>query len=225
MALTLNLEFLEQNDNLALKITDNAETYHAVDNSTGWGVPNPVVTDIVDSTDDVTVNKYHLLLDVTYTGSDAVSVTYTQLNLYDVNGAAFIDTADLTWTIDAADLVDLSDGQSQGTDENALFDGKYDFVYQLVSNINHSSVITTHSVSILLDGNVRVKIYNQLRQISTIYNSTELYVPIYHHQFKDILNVSLKKALFDSMLSGVSHSATNDILNLLDTIERLTLND
>jgi hypothetical protein len=223
MALELSLEFLQQNDNKAVQITDSSGTYHAVDNDTGWGAPNEAVTDIVESTDDYTASKYHLLLNVNYTGSDSVTIVYDQLNLYDVNGGPFADASDLTWSINPADLV--SGGAAMGDSDSELLDGKYDFTYLLVSNSNHATVAATTDVSILLDGNIRVKLYNQLRQISTIYNSTETFVPIYHPDFKDILETLLKKGLFDSMLAGVTHAATEDVLNLLDTIERLTLND
>jgi len=223
MALSLSLSFLQSNDNETLQITDDSGTYHAVDNPTGWGTPNEAVTDIVVSTDTTTAGKYHLLLSTDYTGSDGVTTTYDQINLYDHNGAAFVDTSDLVWTFDPSHF--SASGTAMGESDDTLLDGKYDFVYQLVSNSDHSDVKATLSKSILLDGNVRVKVYNQLRQISTIYDSTETFVPIYHHDFKDILRTLLKKGLFDSMIAGVAHSATDDVLNLLDILERLTLND
>jgi hypothetical protein len=223
MAFALGLSFLEQNDNLALQITDTGGTYHAVDNDDGWGSATYEVTDIVASSDTTTASKYHLLLDITYTGSDAVQVTYDQINLYDLNGGAFTDASDLVWLIDAADLSDA--GTAQGTDEDELLDGKYDFTYQLVLNSNHSTVYATYSESILVDGKVRVKVYDQLRQILTIYDSTELFVPIYHHQFKDILTVELKKGLFDSMIANVSDARTDEVISTLDVMERLTVND
>jgi hypothetical protein len=223
MALELTLTYLEQNDNLALQLTDTAGTYHAVDNTTGWGSPNEAVTDIVASSDTTTASKYHLLLDVTYTGSDATSTVYTQLNLYDVNGGAFADAGDLVFLLDASDFV--SSGTAMGTAEDVIPDGKYDFVYQLVSNSNHATVAATMSESILIDGVVRVKIYDQLRQIPTIYDSTELFVPLYHHQFRDILVSLLKKGMFDGMLSNVSDARSDEVLDTLDIIERLTIND
>ena len=213
MSLSLSLAFLEQNDNLALQVTDDVGTYHAVDNATGWGAPNPAVTDIVADADKTTPAKYHLLLDVTYTGSDAVSTIYDQLNLYDVNGGAFVDAGDLVWLLDAADLVATDGSGAMGTDEDELLDGKYDFVYQLVSNSNHASVTSTDSTSILLDGKVRVKIYDQLRQISTIYDSTEETIPIYHPNFREILVTELKKGLFDSMIANVSFANSDNVLS------------
>lgn len=222
MALELSLSFLEQNDNTALQITDDSGTYHAVDNPTGWGAPNEAVTDIVESTNE-TVGKYHLLLGVTYTGSNAVPIVYTDLNLYDLNGGAFADVTELTWSVDPADLV--SGGIAQGSSEDTLLDGKYDFVYSLVDADDHSSVAATLSISILLDGKVRVKVYNKLREIPTIYNTTDQVVPIYNDSFREILTTLLKKALFDAMLAGVTHSNTDDVLDILDTLERLTLND
>ena len=219
MAFTLEVSWLEQNDNLALQLTDDSNTYAY--NGTGWGAPNPVVTDIVASSD-TTVGKYHLTLDITYTGSDAVSTTYDQINLYDLNGGAFSTVDDLVFLIDAADL--SASGTAQGTDEDALLDGKYDYTYTL-SEADTGTTTQTTTGSILVDGKVRVKVYDQLRQISTIYDSTEVFVPIYHHDFKDILTTLLKKSLFDSMITNVSFAREDEVLSLLDVIERLTIND
>lgn len=222
---TLDLSFLQQNDNLAIQITDEAGTYNNPDNTGGWGSGTVLVTDIVVSTDETTASKYHLLLDITYTGSDGVSTTYEQLNLYDLKGGAFTAATDLVWIIDAADLVATDGTGAMGTDEDEMLDGRYDFVYQLVSNSNHAVVIATHSTSELVDGQVRVKIYDQLRQIDTIYESTEETVPIYHPNFREILVTELKKGLFDSMLSNVSFANSDEVLSTLDAIERLTIND
>lgn len=222
MALDLSISYLEQNDNLALQITDEAGTYLVTDNEGGWGSPNEDVTDIVASTT-TTAGKYHLTLDVTYTGSDAVTVTYDQINLYDHNGGAFADASDLVWTLDAADLI--SGGVAMGTDEDEILDGKYDFVYQLVDADNNSNVVDSYSESILIDGVVRVKVYDQLREIPTIYDSTEDFLPIYHHQYRDILVALLKKGMFDGMLANVSTARADEVLDTLDIIERLTVND
>jgi len=221
MGLELTLTFKEQNDNKALQITDATGTYSA-DNLTGWTSPNEEVTDIVASSDTTTASKHHLVLDVTYTGSDAVAITYTRLNMYDVNGGAFTTPAGLVFLIDPSDLVDS--GVAQGTADDELLDGKYDFTYILKSNSADNSV-DSHSDSILIDGKVRVKCYDQLRQIPTIYDTTELFIPIYHTQFKDILTALLKKGMFDGMLSNVSDARSDEVLDTLDIVERLTVND
>ena len=136
---------------------------------------------------------------------------------------AFADAGDLVFLVDAADLV--SSGVAMGAATDPLLDGKYDFTYQLVSNSNHATVAATYSESILLDGIVRVKIYDQLRQIPTIYDSTELFIPIYDPQFRDILVIELKKGMFDGMLANVSDARSDEVLDTLDIIERLTVND
>ena len=221
MGLELSIAFLEQNDNKALQITDDTGTYSA-DNLTGWTTPNEEVTDIVASSDTTTASKHHLWLEVTYTGSDAVAITYTRLNLYDVNGGAFTTPSNLVFLIDPADLVDS--GTAQGAADDELLDGKYDFTYYLTANTT-DAIVDSYSEQILLDGKVRVKCYDQLRQIPNIYDTTELFIPIYHEQFKDILTPLLKKGMFDGMLSNVSDARADEVLDTLDIIERLTVND
>ena len=229
MALELGLTFLEQNDNVALQLTDDTgET--TTGTATGWGVvsslaPNPatdVYTDIITSTG-TTAEKWHLKLDVTVTTSDSVSTTYDQLDLFDLNGGAFVDVGDLIWVIDPSDLI--SDGTAMGTDADELVDGIYDFTYSLLDAPTDLVIEDSLSVSVLIDGKVRVKVYDVIRQIPTIYTNTDQALSIFGSEFKDILIALLKYGIFRGMISNVCDANETEILNTLDTLERLTTND
>ncbi len=230
MALELKLQFLEENDNTGLQLTDNTGTT-ATGTATGWGVvsslaPNPatdLVTDIVASATS-TAEKWHLVLDVTVTTSDGTETTYDQLDLYDLDTTGpFATVADLVWVIDPADLE--TGGEAMGEADAELADGIYDITYSLLdapTDVVEESVLTT---SILVDGKIRVKVYDVIRQISTIYTNTNEELPIFNPDFRDILVALLKYGMFRSMLANVSDGNQTEILNLLDTIERLTTND
>ena len=231
MALELALDFLEANDNTGLQLTDaTGET--ATGTTTGWGVvsgeaPTPATdlyTDIVASADVLTAAKWHLLLDVTMTPTDGTPIVYDQLNLYDLDTTGpFVAVGDLVWGLDPADLV--SGGIAQGAEDDELIDGVYDIVYSLVVNSAHATVEYTLETSILVDGKVRVKVYDVIRQISSIYDCTNEEEPIYNPEYRDVLVSLLKYGMFRSMIANVADSNETEILNILDTLQRLTIND
>lgn len=231
MALDLSLSILEENDNTGLQITDATGTT-ATGTATGWGVTaveqNPpatvVVTDIVAGSDVTTASKWHLLLDVIVTTSDGTSTTYDQINLYDLDTTGpFADNTELVWVIDPSDLVSDSEAMGESTDE--LVDGIYYITYSLVDNAAHGTIEDAFSVTILVDGKVRVKVYDVIRQIQSIYNCTNEEQPIYNKEFRDVLVALLKYGIFRGLLANLSSGNTTEILNILDTLERLTTND
>jgi len=231
MALELALSFLEKNDNTGLQLTDDTGTT-ATGTTTGWGVasslaPNPatdVVTDIVAAAV-TTAEKWHLQLDVTVTTSDGTETTYDQIDLHDLDSTGpFATVADLVWVIDPADLV--SSGTAMGAATDELVDGIYDITYSLwdapTDTTTEESVLET---SILVDGKVRVKVYDVLRQIQSIYDCTNEEEPIYNPAFRDVLVALLKYGMFRGMIANVSDGNQTEIQNILDTLERLTIND
>jgi len=230
MALDLALTFIQENDNTGLQVTDNTgET--ATGTATGWGVvsglaPNPATdlyTDIVASAT-TTAEKWHLKLEVDVTISDGTITTYDQIDLYDFDTTGpFAAVTDLTWIIDPADLV--SDGTAMGAATDELVDGIYDITYSLLDAPTDLIVEDSLETSILVDGKVRVKVYDVLRQISTIYNCTNEEQPVYNSEFREILVALLKYGMFRGMIANLSDGNTTEILNILDTLERLTIND
>jgi len=231
MALELSLAILQENDNTGLQLTDSTGTT-ATGTATGWGVvaveQNPpatvVVTDIVEDSDVATAAKWHLLLDVTVTSSNGTPVIYDQINLYDFDSTGpFADETELVWVLDPADLV--SGGTAMGLADDELLDGIYDITYSLVDNSDHPTIENALETKILVDGKVRVKVYDVLRQIQSIYDCTNEDEPIYNPEYKDILVALLKYGMFRGMIANVCDSNETEILNILDTLERLTIND
>ena len=230
MALELALSFLEKNDNTGLQITDaTGET--ATGTTTGWGVvsgqaPNPATdlyTDIVGSAT-TTAEKWHLKLDVTVVTSDGTSTTYDQIDLYDLDSTGpFAAVGDLVWVIDPADLV--SGGTAMGDSDDELVDGIYTFTYTLLDAPTDAIQEDVLETSVLIDGKVRVKVYDVIRQIQSIYDCTNEEEPIYNPDYRDILVALLKYGMFRSMVANVTDANTTKILNILDTLERLTIND
>lgn len=230
MALELALTFLQENDATGLQITDATGTTET-GTTTGWGVvsgqaPNPATdlyTDIVASAT-TTAAKWHLKLDVTVTTSDGTSTTYDQIDLYDLDSTGpFIAVGDLVWLIDPADLV--SGGTAMGAATDELVDGIYDITYSLLDAATDAVEEDVLETSILVDGKVRVKVYDVLRQIQSIYDCTNEEEPIYNLEYRDILVALLKYGMFKGMIANVSNSNETEILNILNTLERLTIND
>ena len=174
MALDLSISFEQSNDNKTITITDTTGTYSA-DNVTGWGSPNIDVGDIIEAQYS-TVDKYHLILDVSITDSTGTETAYTQINLRDHNGADFTEPADLVFEINASHLI--SSGVVLGTSDDELPDGLYAIDYRIVdasdsTQTETNGVTTTDNYIVdtiyLVHGVVKAAVYDQLRQIPTDY--------------------------------------------------------
>ena len=230
MALDLQLLFLQENDNTGLQLTDDTgET--STGTTTGWGVvsgeaPTPATDDYADiiTSAATTAAKWHLKLDVIYTGSDGTEITYDQLDLFDLDTTGpFAVVGDLVWVLEPSDL--SVSGDAQGSSGDEFLDGIYDFTYTLLDAPTDAIEEDKLEESILVDGKVRVKTYDVIRQISSIYDCTNEEEPIYNPKYRDVLLALLKYGLFRSMIANVSDGNQTEIENILDTIERLTIND
>lgn len=214
MALELSLGKSQSNDAITLTLTDTAGTYHAADNPTGWGGGTYEVANIVASTDTTTSSKYHLLLDLTVTDKNGDSTSYDQINLYDHNGGSFTDTGDLTWDFTPADF-DVS-GTSMGAATDKLDDGVYVFIYQLVLNSNHSTVYATLTEGFIVDGDVKIELYDMLRQVPDDYDNEAL------DKSKDILDALVAKSYYDGILAySIPESNTTRISTMLYTLDKM----
>ena len=213
MALNLDLSYTQSNDAVTLTITDASGTYSA-DNTTGWGSPNRVVTDIVISTDKANSGtQTHLLLDVTVTDKDGTETTYTQINLWDHNGGAFTTAADLTWEFTPADFV--SGGTAMGTATDTLTDGLYAISYKLVDNDSHATINDFVSETIIIDGAIRIAVYDKLRQIPTDYDCED------NDRSKDIMEALLSYSYLQSIDASASVSMSTELVNMLYTLDKL----
>lgn len=214
MALELSLSYLQYNDATALVLTDDTGNTESGD----WGQGGNINIDDIDNVD------YGLELDITVTTSDGSSITYDSIDLYDVFGPFSTYPDDMVFTITADMLV--SGGTAMGASGDKLDDGVYEITYTAYDLLPSKTVIDDQLIeSILVDGQVRIKVFDQLREISTLYDCTDEDKPLYSAEFQEILDSLLKYGLFSGMLASVSNATQEEVLNILDTLKRLTVND
>lgn len=212
MALSLSLATIQQsNDNTILRFVDNTGAYSST-NITGWGTPNTALSTINGSTNELTIT-------ITITNSSNESVTYDPIDVYDYLGHAPSDVDDLVIYVTPNLL--LSSGTALGAEDDELPDGWYDIEYSL-DVISTGVNISTYEVQILVDGIVRNKIYDMLLNIPrTAYESTPY--RIYTHNWRKLTYPLYVRSLFDAMVAYVTPARKNEILEMLNLVERLTL--
>lgn len=226
MALVLDLAYSQSNNAVTWTLADAAGTYVAVDNPNGWetgGATNPDVADIVIGTDTTTASKYHLLLDVTVTDKDGTDTTYDQLNLYDVSLAAdlaftgYTAATDLTWDFTPALL--LSSGVTMGDADARLDDGLYVITYSLVENGDHTTtIVSALTETVLIDGDVRIGVYNKLRQIPVDYDYEAV------DTSRDIMEALLGYAYLQAISASSAVAMQEELITMLFTLDKMNSN-
>jgi len=212
MALSLSLSSAQSNDAVTWTLTDTAGTYHAVDNTDGWGAPNEVVTNIVAEAT-TTVGKRHLTLDLTVTDKNGDATTYDQINLYDHNGSAFTDTGDLVFEFNPDDFEESSTAMGAATDK--FDDGVYVVTYTL-AQADDGTVLHTLTDGFVIDGDVKIDLYNALRNVPTSYDNNE------NNESRDIMEALLAKSYYDGIHSYTTpESDTEEISNMLYTLDSI----
>ena len=205
---------LQSNDATTIRIQDSTGDYDAVDNTGGWGTPNHEITDIVGPSVSNPL-KYHLTLDVTITTSNGTATTYDTIDLYTEYGP-FSTITDLVFDINPSILEESGVALGEATDQ--LPDGWYVFTYKLIYSDNHS-LINSESVTVLIDGIVRSSIYDELRQLPYAHDFEHYTKDI--EEWKTLVEPLYHLSLFEGMLSRVSYSTKEDILEILSTLENL----
>jgi len=245
MDLNLSLRYQEQNDNKAIVLTDTTDnfddqssattttivagdmyeiavagTYNytvlgAADNNVGTRfVSNANATvNLGGSVYEVTAAISEIIgvtLAVTVTDKNNVSTSKGTINLLTEFGP-FVDQGDMVYTIDADLLSDPID--------SLLTDGLYTLVYTITSQIGIGDVRTdTLNVTILVYGQVKVAVYEKLRQIPTYYMCNDA---------RALSRIS-EADLCGAYLSGIENSAyiakTEELLNMLVELDSMVLN-
>lgn len=230
-ALTLDLSYSQWNDATTLVLTDITTNWD--DNDDG----DVDVTDpdelYDDNGDEVAGTMYSLELDIVVNTSDGSSTTYDTIDLTALSAPgttpdkAFTDQDEMVYEV-TADILE-SDGVAMGDSGDMLVDGVYKITYTLYSDpwseIAGKAVVDQLVEYILVDGQIRIKVCDQLRLANTIYEQTNEDDPIYSRAFEDILNAIQKYSIFLGMQSRVTLANQEEVLNSLDTLERLTVND
>jgi len=207
MALSLSFNVVERLDNLLLTITDDTGVYDAITNTTGWGAPNPAVTDI----DGVT---HTLELDIVLVTSNKTSTTFDTIDLFTIfaPGGGFVDVTDLVFELDCSML--QVDGVALGTSSYEFPDGLYQVTYTY--DKGEVSEITTTS-TVLLDGKVANSLYGLLRALPVQYECDDCHT-------KEILDIIFMKTYLDSIHASAYTARTTSILDQLGVLERLLKN-
>lgn len=215
MALSLALTATQSNDATYLTITDSTgETA-----STGWGVSgNEDYTSIVASTDTTGPDEYHLTLTVTVEDKNADTTTYTTINLYDLSVTdnttiPYAALTDLVWTIDAADLV--YNGTAMGTSSDKLIDGLYTIVYTISDNSTPFADVDSYEVTMLVDGEVRGKVYDALRDINEDYDNET------NDKQDSVMEALLAYSYLQAMEASATVALSDELVNMLWTLDKI----
>lgn len=209
MAFTLSYSVVERNDNKLLTLTDTSGTYHVVDNPTGWGAPNPVVTAIV-----ATGGAHTLELDIIYTASDGTSITYDEIDLFTefAPGGGFATVADLVFPLTMAHL--KVSGVAAGTSSDEFPDGIYEFTYIYDQGLGSEETTTSTE---LIDGQVQNAVYELLRGLPDNYESGIC-------DEKSTLDVIFANTYLESMRKTALTGREDSVLGQLGVLERLVTN-
>jgi hypothetical protein len=192
MALALSLSYSQRNDNKLLTLTDS---------TTNWNVDGNIAVTGITS----------LTLDVTIVTSDNTETVYDQIDLFDLHGG-FTLASDLVFPIDCSMLEDSGTALGAATDE--LPDGIYTFTYI----VNEGGVAeTSYTEDILVEGKVRVAVYELLRTLPTTYSCTEC-------KTKEIMDAIFCYGLLNSMESAGYVAKNEELIIQLYTLERLVTN-
>lgn len=221
MALSLALTYIQSNDATTLQLSDDT----GLTGAGGWGQGGNITYTDIDGPLDDPLTTYGLSLDISITTSNAVTNTYDQIDLYDEFGPFTTYPDDMVFEITPDMLIDSVTGGALGIVSDALPDGIYAITYKVIADPAGSpSDYATLLESILVDGTVRIKVYDQLRLISNTYLSMGTF-PSSGPEYILTRNTLVKYGLLRGMVATVSNARQNEILDILDTIERLTLND
>jgi|GEM_PF-4140124 hypothetical protein len=206
MAFTLNFEVTERNDNKLLTITDTTGEI-STGTSTGWGIPNPLYTNI-----GVSGSTTALELDIKITESDGVETTYDTIDLYTEFGP-FVTVDDMVFELDCS-MLKVS-GIAIGTSDDELPDGIYEIQYTYASG----EVTETYTVDfVLVYGKVKKGVYELLRKMNTDYE--------YEGAVEDdVLLTIFTKTYLDGILAADAVARRDSVIEQLYTLERLLINE
>jgi len=216
MALNLDLTYAQSNDAVTLTVTDSTGTYDDPDNLTGWetgAATNEDVADIIVASA-TTAAKHHLTLIVTVTDKDGTETTYDEIDLFahDSTGPFTVAT-DLTWDFNAADFV--SGGTAMGAATDKLDDGIYAITYNLVDAPTDLTSVDSVIESTIVDGDVRISVYDKLRQVPTDYDCED------NDRSRDIMEALLAYCYLQSIEASASVSNTSELVTQLYTLDKM----
>lgn len=210
MSLLPTCSILEQNDSLGLVFTDTTGLYSG-SNLTGWGSPN-IATTAIGAFNPST--GHSLELQLTKTTIDT-TVVYDYIDLYTVFGSSyFTDNTKLVFTIPHT-LLKVNGIVESGITTNSPIE---DAIWVITYIVDRDKIASNFSTVTLFTYNqVKVKVYDKLRQISPIYMS-------YDNRSKEISDTLLLYSLIKGMEASAYVALEQELLNTLDTCEKILVN-
>lgn len=158
MAVALDFDYAQSNDNKIIKITDSTGEYDVNTNNGGWGSPNQPTSDIVGFTT-TTASKYHLLLSIVYTDSTSVETTYDNIDLFNNFTSEFLKTYGMEYSLNMSHLKVSS--ISQGISSDVFPDGIYDITYT-IKEADTGTVIYSKNKLFLVYGVIQDLVYDNI---------------------------------------------------------------
>ena len=246
MDLNLSLRYQEQNDNKAIILTDTTDNFDDQAAATSTTVvvggmyeiavagtynfialgaaDNNVGTRFVSNAN-ATINLNGTVYEVTPTIAEitavTLGVTVTDKNsVVDVKGVIdlltefgpFVDQGDMVYTIDAVLLGDVLD--------SLLVDGLYTLIYTITSQVGGVGElrVDTLTVTILVYGQVKVAVYQKLRQIPISYMCQD------GRARSQVSEADLCAAYLSGIEASAYIAKTEELLNMLVELDSLLLN-
>lgn len=214
MALNLNISSVTQsNDNTILRIIDGTGTYSS-ENIGGWESPNTALSTINGTTNSLTIT-------ITITNSSGIETVYQPIDVYTYLGHTPISTEELVVDITCDMLIESGGSTAVGTNEDELPDGWYTIEYK-AEVISTGVSISSLSTYTFIRGAVRKKIYDLLIYIPRVsYESTPY--RIYTNNWEQLTFPIYILSLYETMTAYITPARKNEILEMLNYIERLTV--
>jgi len=228
MALTLDLSYLQSNDNTVIQFTDATGETGAGE----WGVGGNIdYTDIDGTLDDsgaapVRAGLYTLELYIDITDSDGTTTSYDGIDLFtEFGGVGFAALTDLVFEIKATHLQVA--GVAYGTATTELPDGIWDITYQAYDVVG-VTIYDTDSIledDIQVDGIVRVGTYDDLREIPEDAYMYEDEAELSRTNWENMLIPLQEYMYLVGMEAAASLPDTDKLLDMQNTLETLIANN
>jgi hypothetical protein len=186
MAVDLSLSYNERNDNELITLTD----------TTTWGGANIDVDEITS-----------LILTLSITTSDNTELEFDTIDLLDTFGP-FATQTDMVFLL-TTDMLFLS-GAEYSADDDHFPDGIYTFQYVVDVSLPSADSFTD---SVLIDGVVRNKVYDLLRQMPKLYYCKDC-------KTKETMDIIFCYGLLNALEAGAYVAKHEEIINQLCVLER-----
>lgn len=203
MALTLALSALERNDSKILTLTDT---------TTNWGSGGNIDYTSIKG---ISNQTYSLTATITVETPNSVQ-QFDAIDLHELHGSDFVTQSDLVFPIGATNLK-ISE-VPYGDSNTLLPDGIYTVVYTVnYYNVSAWETYATLTVQILVYGQVKTDVYNKLRVVPNLYDSSVC-------RSKEVQDALLYYTYLESIEKSAFIARKDELLQMLETLQRLILN-